>query len=141
MVPIPTLPPRPVIEVNDAALLVVDSSIWIDHLRQPELDLARALRSRSVRMHPFVLGEIALGSLANREAVLRSLGSLRSAPIAQHAEVMELIEREKLYGIGIGYVDAHLLAWTLILRAARLWTRDKRLRAAAERLGVAADVR
>jgi hypothetical protein len=118
--------------------LLVDTSVWIDHLRRPELVLAREMRNRSVRMHRFVLAEITLGSLKGRAATIAGLAGIRLARDAHHAEVMELIEREHLYGIGIGYVDAHLLASTLLTPETRLWTRDKRLHAAAERLGIAA---
>lgn len=118
--------------------LVVDSSIWIDHLRRPELGLVRAMRERRVLLHRFVLAEVALGSLKSRTATIAGLRALRPAVEAAHDDVMDLIERERLYGLGVGYVDAHLLASTLLTPDARLWTRDKRLRAAAERSGVAA---
>lgn len=92
-------------------------------------------------MHPFVIGEIALGSIGQRQAIIRMLREQRQAPVAMHHEVLELIERGPLYGSGIGYVDAHLLA-AARLAGAGLWTHDRRLHAAAERLGVAlADTR
>lgn len=118
--------------------LLVDTSIWIDHLRRPELDLARAMRKRTVRMHRFVVADIALGSLRDRASTLAWLAEIRLVKEAQHEEVMALIEREHLFGLGIGYVDAHLLASTLLTPETALWTRDKRLHAAAERLGAAA---
>lgn len=118
--------------------LLVDAAIWIDHLRRPDLALARALKSDRALIHPFTIGEIALGGLRDRQAVLLEL-NLRLRPrIASDQEVLAMIEEHALHGLGIGYVDAHLLASTLLTPEARLWTRDKRLQAAAERLGVAA---
>lgn len=118
--------------------LIVDTPVWIDHLRAPDLRLARAMRDRSVRMHRFVLAEIALGSLKDRTATIAGLAGLRLAQEARHEEVMALVERERLYRTGIGWVDAHLLASTLLTPGTSLWTRDKRLQTAAERLGIAA---
>ncbi len=90
-------------------------------------------------MHPFVIGEIALGSLARREATIVLLSKQDEAPVATLPEVLRLIERERLHGLGIGYVDAHLLA-SARLADATLWTRDKRLDLAAGRLGVRAGI-
>lgn len=120
------------------AALVVDTAIWIDHLRRPEPRLVRAMRERRARVHRFVLAEVALGSLKDRTATMRGLDRLERATEARHEEVMGLIERERLYGTGIGYVDAHLLASTLLTPGATLWTLDRRLGEAAERLGMAA---
>lgn len=118
--------------------LLVDSAIWIDHLRRPEPTLVRALRARRALIHPFTIGELALGNLRDRAAVLREL-ALRLRPrVAGDGEVLQMIEEHGLYGVGIGWVDAHLLASTLLTPETQLWTRDKRLLAAAERLGVAA---
>lgn len=119
--------------------VLADSSIWIDHLRSPDPRLIDFGRSKRLRTHPFVVGEIALGSLADRAAMLAALRLLRGVAVAEHDEVMAFVERERLFGRGIGYVDAHLLA-SCRLSPASLWTRDKRLHAAAERLGVAARV-
>ena len=86
-------------------------------------------------IHPFVLGEIALGRFAQREALLKWLGKLTPALQASHREVLGLIQTKQLFGIGIGYIDAHLIASVQLTPGARLWTRDKRLRAAAESVG------
>lgn len=91
-------------------------------------------------MHPFVLGEVALGSIGARGSVLAELRSLLAMRIAAHETVMELIESERLFGRGIGYADSHLLASLLVHTDTRLWTRDKRLRVAAHALGLAADI-
>ena len=119
--------------------LLADSSVWIDHLRKPDEFLSFALRRRRVVVHPFVLGEVALGSIAERAQVLQALAALPQARRAEDAEVLDLIERRRLHGAGIGWVDAHLLAAALLTPETRLWTRDRRLRALAGRLGVAAE--
>ena len=118
--------------------MLVDSAIWIDHLRRPELDLARALKQRRDLIHPFTIGEIALGSLRDRALVLYQLQRRPRSVVAADAEVMTMVADHALHGIGIGWVDAHLLAAALLMPETRLWTRDKRLRMAAERLGIAA---
>lgn len=114
-------------------MILVDTSVWIDHLRTGEPLLARALESGRVLMHPFVVGELACGNLEQRDEVLRLLGDLPAAPTATDQEVLELIERRALMGRGIGYIDVHLLASTALAADARIWTRDRRLaRVAAE---------
>ena len=117
-------------------MILVDSSVWVDHLRDNDPALARLLTTGQVLAHPFVIGELALGSLRQRETVLGALMGLPQAIVADEGEVMTFIDRHALAGIGIGYVDAHLLA-SAKLSVATLWTRDKRLHAAAERLGLA----
>lgn len=118
-------------------MILVDSSIWIDHLRSSEPALVHLLDSAQVLAHPFVIGELAMGSLHRRDLVLGALRDLPQAISATDEEVLAFIERHSLFGLGIGYVDAHLLAATR-LNGAQLWTRDKRLREDARRLGVAA---
>lgn len=116
--------------------VVVDSSIWIDFINKGDSDLAELLKHRRVRLHPMVVAEIALGSIRQRVFVLEELNALPNVDAASHSEVMAMIEWLKLFGMGIGYVDAHLLAATRQLPSALLWTRDKRLREQAERLDV-----
>lgn len=118
-------------------MILVDTGIWIDHLRRAEADLMKALSANGVACHPFVVGELALGSIRNRAAVLANIQRLSTAPLATDAEVATMIERRRLWGLGIGYVDAHLLASASLQAGLTLWTRDARLRAAAEKLGVA----
>ncbi|MHB1518633.1 MAG: type II toxin-antitoxin system VapC family toxin [Acidimicrobiales bacterium] len=120
-------------------MILVDTSIWIDHLRVGDDDLAVLLEHRSVLGHPWVAGELALGRLSAREELLSLLANLPQAEVAGYAEVMILIERRQLYGRGIGYVDTQLLAATLLSDGATLWTRDKRLSIVAEDLGIAAN--
>ena len=120
-------------------MILVDTSVWIDHLRSGEPSLAAALGGGRVMMHPFVLGELACGNLANRSEVLKLLGDLPAAPTATDPEALDFIERRALMGRGIGYIDVHLLAATALAGDARMWTRDRRLAAAASELALAFD--
>jgi predicted nucleic acid-binding protein len=114
-------------------VILVDTSVWVDHLRSGDPELATALADGDVLIHPFVVGELACGNIAKRKEILELLGQLPSAREATHEEVIALIERRRLMGRGIGYVDAHLLAAALLTPSTTLWTRDKRLaRIAAE---------
>jgi len=115
-------------------MILVDTSVWVDHLRAGDEDLSTLLNNSQVLMHPFVLGELACGNLRNREMVLRLLKDLPHAALATDDEVLFFIERHALMGRGIGYVDAHLLAAVMLDGAAQMWTRDKRLRAVADSL-------
>ena len=109
-------------------MILVDTSIWIDHLRIGDNDLAALLNGNQVLMHPFVIGEMACGNLRNRNEVLVLLKDLPRSPVATDDEVLLFIERHALMGKGIGYVDAHLLAATALDDSSKLWTRDQRLR-------------
>ncbi len=109
-------------------MILVDTSIWIDHLRAGDEHLAALLDKGQVLMHPLAIGELACGNLRRREEVLGLLKDLPRAPVATDPEVLFFIERHRLMGKGIGYLDAHLLAATSLANPARLWTRDKRLR-------------
>lgn len=117
-------------------MILTDSSIWIDHLRRPDVNLANLVRDRQVLVHPFVIGEIALGSIKDRAMFLRGLAGLPRVEVALHDEVLSLVERRKLFARGLSYIDVHLLAATLIAPDALLWTRDRRLDEAARELGV-----
>jgi predicted nucleic acid-binding protein len=117
-------------------VILVDSSIWVDHLRAGDEELAGLLRAEEVLMHPFVIGEIALGHLRRREADLALLHDLPVAALATDEEVLNLINSHRLFGTGIGYVDVHLLAAVRLTPRVILWTRDRRLAAAANLLGV-----
>ncbi|HEY4216237.1 MAG TPA: type II toxin-antitoxin system VapC family toxin [Gemmatimonadaceae bacterium] len=114
-------------------MILVDTSVWIDHLRTRDDELARALDDGEVLVHSFVIGELACGNLRNRADVLGLLRELPPVREATHDEVMVFVERRKLMSRGIGYVDAHLLAAAMLTPWTRLWTHDKRLaRLAAE---------
>ncbi|MDB5440112.1 MAG: ribonuclease [Caulobacteraceae bacterium] len=119
-------------------MILVDSSVWVDHLRVGDERLIGLLEHAKVLIHPFVLGELALGNLHQREGVLRALSELPQAQAATDAEVLHFIERHRLFGRGIGYIDAHLLAATRLTLGARLLTRDRRLAAVATDLKLAA---
>ena len=118
-------------------MIVVDSAIWIDHLHHSDDHLIALMAERQALMHPFVIGEIALGSLRDRAAFIEIAGRLPCPPVASPAEVLNLIISASLGGAGIGYVDAHLLASTILVPKGLLWTRDKRLAKMAVQLGLA----
>ncbi|RDJ23218.1 type II toxin-antitoxin system VapC family toxin [Bosea caraganae] len=119
-------------------MILVDTSIWIDHLRAKDSMLAGLLKTGHVLMHPFVLGELALGHLRQREMILRDFSHLPHAIMATHVEVLHFIERHALFGLGVGLVDVHLLASVRLTDGASIWTRDKRLNGVASQLGLAA---
>ena len=121
-------------------MILVDTSVWIDHLRHGDAGLTGFLNAGQVLGHRFVTGELALGSLQNRDMVLDSLQDLPQAGVATDEEVMRFIAHHALFGIGIGYIDAHLLAAVRLSPGALLWTRDKRLLAASARLGLSANL-
>ena len=120
-------------------MILIDTSVWIGHLRSGEPLLVAALESARVMMHPFVLGELACGNLANRSEVLGLLGGLPAALTATDPEALAFIERRALMGRGIGYIDVHLLASTALSSDTRLWTKDRRLAAVAMELDLAFD--
>ncbi|MCD0420083.1 VapC toxin family PIN domain ribonuclease [Rubrivivax sp. JA1024] len=121
-------------------MLLVDTSIWIDHFRNGAPKLIAALGREEVLIHAFVLGELALGHHVRFETIVSDLSDLPQATIAVPEEVLRLVSRAELGGSGIGYVDAHLVASTLLTPEARLWTRDKKLKAVTDRLSIAAQV-
>ena len=120
-------------------MILVDSSVWIDHLRSGDATLAALLDAGRVLAHPFVIGELALGSFRQRDAIVQALRGLPPSIVASDEEVLAFIEGHRLFGLGIGYIDAHLLAAALLTPGAALWTRDRRLREAANHLAVAAE--
>ncbi len=117
-------------------MMLVDTSVWIDHLRQGDAELAGALQSARVSIHPFVIGELACGNLRARAETLNLLRLLPLIVVATDKEALFLLDAHALMGRGIGYIDIHLLA-AAKLAGARLWTRDKRLHAVAAELGIA----
>lgn len=117
--------------------MLVDTSVWVEHLRRGLPRLATLLQDGEVLIHPSVIGEQACGNLRNRSQVLELLQGLPAATVASDTEVLLLIERDRLMGRGIGYVDAHLLA-SARLSHCRLWTQDRRLAAVAQEQGLAA---
>lgn len=121
-------------------MILVDTSVWIDHLRQNNPTLSNLLGHRRILAHPFVAGELALGSLKQRDVILSALRGLPRALVATDEEVHAYIDHHALFGLGIGYVDAHLLAATSLTLGAQFWSRDKRLCGVAARLGVDANL-
>jgi predicted nucleic acid-binding protein len=117
-------------------VILVDTPIWIDHLNHGDDRLADLLERRQVVLHPYIVGELALGSLRDRVRVLRELNRMAHVAVARHDEVMALIENFGLWSRGIGYVDLHLLAAARLAADTALWTRDKRLAGVADELGV-----
>ncbi|MEP6870281.1 MAG: type II toxin-antitoxin system VapC family toxin [Anaerolineaceae bacterium] len=118
-------------------MILVDTSVWVDHFRSNDPALVDALESGLVLSHPFVVGEIACGNVQNRTEVMRLLTNLPIAPVARDSEILALIEARRLMGRGIGYIDAHLLASAALSHDTRLWTRDRRLAELADRLDLA----
>ncbi len=121
-------------------MTLVDTSIWVDHFRATDQVLEALLSRDDVLTHPFVIGELAMGNLRRRDAILSDMRGLPLAITAMDDEVLDFVQEHSLHGLGIGYVDAHLLAAVRLTAGATLWTRDKRLDAAARRLSVAARV-
>ena len=116
-------------------MILVDTSVWIEHLRAGSNRLRALLFDEQVLCHPFIVGELACGTLQKRSDILGMLKALPEAHLVEHQEVLSFLEARRLYGRGIGWVDAHLLASTL-LTGCTLWTLDKPLRRAAAALNV-----
>lgn len=115
-------------------MILVDTSIWIDHLRSGSRALASLLQNDAVCAHDFVIGELACGNLRNRKEVLGLIQSLPRLSPATEDEALFFIEQQRLMGCGIGYIDVHLLA-AAVIRGIPIWTKDKRLMAVAEEKG------
>ncbi len=121
-------------------MTLVDTSIWVDHFHRGSPTLRELLRDAEVMVHPFVVGELALGEIENRAEIMGLLHNLPEVGIAAHAEVIHLVESRHLGGSGIGWIDAHLIASAMIARA-RLMTKDKVLLKVARSLGIAHETR
>jgi len=117
-------------------VILVDTSVWIDHLRRRDARLVALLERDRVACHPFVIGEIACSRLRNRAEVLTLLAALPASPVPTHDEALGFLEVRNLAATGIGWIDVHLLA-SAVLGGTPLWTRDGRLAAVARRLGLA----
>ena len=119
-------------------MILVDTSVWVEHLHTGNEELTALLEGGEVLAHPFVIGELALGNLRPRDPFLSDLRDLPQAIVAEDEEVLRLINRQALFGRGIGYVDGHLLAAAGLTAGSKLWTRDRRLHTVAAGLGLAA---
>jgi predicted nucleic acid-binding protein len=117
-------------------VILADTAIWIAHFRSDEPDMRVQLGRRNIVMHPFIVAELALGPLRDREQTLGMLERLPQVRVAQLSEVRRMIELHSLYSKGIGLTDAHLIASTLITPSVQLWTHDKRLQGVAIALGI-----
>lgn len=115
--------------------MLVDTSVWVDHFRRHDPALAKLLDHGEVECHPFVIGELACGNLRHRAEILMLLRRLPHTPVVEHDEALAFIERHRLMGTGLGWFDVHLLA-SALLAGTSLWSRDRRLAAAASRLGI-----
>ncbi|MCH7474564.1 MAG: PIN domain-containing protein [Gemmatimonadetes bacterium] len=118
-------------------MILADTSVWVDHLRRGNSQLAELLEAAQVSCHQFVIGELACGNLRKRAQILEHLSRLPLVDTLAHGEVMEMVRRRRLMGSGIGWVDAHLLAASLV-EDVSLWTLDRSLGAVARRLGISA---
>jgi predicted nucleic acid-binding protein len=118
-------------------MILVDTSVWINHLRKGNARLNSMLLNAAVLVHPFVIGELACGNIHNRSRILNLLGDLPASRVADDQEVLFFIEHNNLMGRGIGYIDAHLLASVSLSGPARLWTVDRKLDDVAIQLGLA----
>ncbi len=114
-------------------MILVDTSVWIDHLRNGNAELTVLLQQDEVLSHPFIIGELACGTLRNRTEILRLLRELPEARLAEHQEVLGLLESKRLWGCGIGWIDVHLLA-SALLSHSTIWTLDKQLSGVASSL-------
>lgn len=117
-------------------MILVDTSIWVEHFRSGHVGLQRQLEAGQILCHPWVIGELSLGHLDSRDEIVTLLQGLPQAAVATPVEILSLIERRQLFGVGIGYVDAQLIASAMITEGiSGLWTGDRRLRAVASDLG------
>jgi predicted nucleic acid-binding protein len=119
--------------------VLVDTSVWVDHLRRGNAALERRLHGGEVWVHPFVIGELACGHLRRRAEILSLLAALPRAPVVQHSEALEFLESQALIGRGLGWIDVHLLASAQLARI-DVWTLDRRLQAAARALDLLPDI-
>ena len=112
-------------------MVLIDTVVWIDHLQSNDEHLSMLLENEQIVMHPMVIGELAMGNLANRQRTLEDFAKLPEISVATHEEVLFFIERHRLMGTGISYVDANLLASVIAYGDTKLWSRDRRLNEAA----------
>lgn len=115
-------------------MILVDTSIWIDHLHKANLILVAALDAEQIWLHPFVYGELACGNIQNRADFLHTISSLPRPHLATDEETLAFLEEHQLMGKGLGYIDIHLLASTALTKDSLVWSRDKRLASVASRL-------
>jgi predicted nucleic acid-binding protein len=117
-------------------VILVDSSIWIDHLHRPEPRLVALLGDDGAGCHPLIIEELALGSIKQRDVMLDLLANLYQFPVVDHGEVLQLTNARRLWGRGLSAVDVHLMAAVTVVSGARLWTRDQRLKGSCVELSL-----
>ena len=117
-------------------MVLIDTVVWIDHFHSNDEHLSMLLENEQIVMHPMIIGELAMGNLANRQQTLEDFAKLPEISVARHEEVLFFIEHHQLMGTGIGYIDAHLLTASVLHGATQLWTRDRRMMAVADELGI-----
>ena len=117
-------------------MILADTSVWIDHFRSGSKELQKALNDGQIAIHPWIIAELALGSLRDRASTLGMLDNLPHVRVAQNAELRLMIEARHLYSVGIGFIDAHLVASAFLNPPTLLWTKDRRLRRVAENLAI-----
>jgi len=116
-------------------MTLVDTSVWVDHFRKDNVILRELLVNAKVVVHPFIVGELACGNLRNRTEIVQLLSELPQATIAEHSEVLNLVESNKLYGSGMGWIDAHLIA-SALLSGVTIFTHDKAIAEAISKLEI-----
>jgi predicted nucleic acid-binding protein len=121
-------------------MILADTSVWVDHFRRGNTALSQQLRVSNISIHPFIVTELLLGSLPDRQRTIASLDQLPMVKVAQMGEVRRMIEAHSLFQRGIGFVDAHLIASTFITPHTVLWSHDKVLRDVAEARGLNANI-
>ena len=121
-------------------MILADTTVWIDHFRATDPNIERLVDRLELYMHPFVIGELAMGSIADRQRAISAWREFPMAKVLRHEDLLALVEQHRLYSRGIGYTDANLLASVLTTSGMQLWTRDKRLFGLASEMGVAARV-
>jgi predicted nucleic acid-binding protein len=119
-------------------VILVDTSVWVDHLRKDDPGMRLLLDGGRVLLHSLVIGELAMGNMNRRDLILKALLRLPEALVAREEEVLQFVTARRLFGLGIGYIDAHLLTSVQLTPGTSLWTRDKRMFDIASRLGLAA---
>lgn len=118
-------------------MILVDTSVWVDHLRKDDPGMRILLDGGRVLLHPLVIGELAMGNMNRRDLILKALRKLPEALVAREEEVLQFVGARRLFGLGIGYIDAHLLTSVQLTPGASLWTRDRRMFEVASKLGLA----
>jgi predicted nucleic acid-binding protein len=127
---------RPPLGAGRLPVILVDTSVWIDHLHASEARLVRLLAGDEIGCHHLVIEELALGSIKQREVVLGMLSNLHRFPTVTHLEILHLVERRRLWGRGLSATDVDILGSVALVDGAQLWTRDRRLKAVCNEVGV-----